>query len=274
MFPVNQVFQLGEKRLRLLWTGKDTAFWIDIDDSKAWPQSIALEDIELQLISRDLTRIEDPCIESTLREVEEGSVHWDKRENAWAVIKDEIGNPELFCSRERGKAVRRIMERNGITHQTANRLIRRYWQRGMCKNALLPDYNKSGGAGKKRKPSDKKLGRRLHVFSDGTPRDYLLAKFRLKDGQVRYVLEVDTSDRESLSTKVFGVALGIKHTDALEKILGMTVKKSLHWPDKTFFNKYCVICAEVAHPRSANNVVVKSFWPHRCSYSSNVSPIH
>ena len=173
MFPVNQVFQLGEKRLRLLWTGKDAAFWIDIDDSKAWPQSIALEDIEQQLISRDLTRIEDPCIESTLREVEEGSVHWDKRENAWAAIKDEIGNPELFYSRERGKAVRRIMERNGITHQTANRLIRRYWQRGMCKNALLPDYNKSGGAGKKRKPSDKKLGRprstRSGIGSNITP---------------------------------------------------------------------------------------------------------
>ncbi|AXV67600.1 hypothetical protein D0907_19870 (plasmid) [Pseudoalteromonas lipolytica] len=64
MFPVNHVFQLGDKRLRLLWTGKDTAFWIDIDDNKAWPQPIALEDIEQQLISRDLTRIDNPFFAS------------------------------------------------------------------------------------------------------------------------------------------------------------------------------------------------------------------
>ncbi|WP_345848925.1 Tn7-like element transposition protein TnsE [Shewanella algae] len=95
---------------------------------------------------------------------------------------------------------------------------------------------------------------RLHVFSDGTPRHYLLAKFILKDGSVRYALEIDTSDRDSLSTKVFGIGPGIKHSDALEKILGVMVRKSLHWPDKTFFNKYCTACAEVAHPRSADNV--------------------
>lgn len=69
-----------------------------------------------------------------------------------------------------------------------------------------------------------------------------------------YALEVDTSDRDSLSTKVFGIAHGIKHSDALEKILGVTVRKSLHWPDKTFFHKYCTACAELAHPRSADNV--------------------
>ncbi|PAX99846.1 transposase [Pseudoalteromonas sp. HM-SA03] len=159
----------------MLWCAKDTVFWIDIDDNKAWPQSITIEDIESQLISRDLIRIDDPCVESTLREVDEGSVHWEKRENAWNAIKDEIDNPELFYSAQRGKAVRRIMERSGITHQTANRLIRRYWQRGMCKNALLPDYNKSGGAGKKRNPNNKKLGRprstRSGIGSNITP-DY------------------------------------------------------------------------------------------------------
>ncbi|WP_371855947.1 Mu transposase C-terminal domain-containing protein [Pseudomonas sp. HMSC072F09] len=39
------------------------------------------------------------------------------------------------------------------------RLLRRYWQRGMCRNALLPDYVNSGARGKRRKPNRAKLGR-------------------------------------------------------------------------------------------------------------------
>lgn len=51
------------------------------------------------------------------------------------------------------------MERHGVTNQTVYRLLRRYWQRGMCRNALLPDYVNSGARGKRRKPNQAKLGR-------------------------------------------------------------------------------------------------------------------
>ena len=37
--------------------------------------------------------------------------------------------------------------------------MRRYWQRGKNKNALLPDYSNSGGRGKLKKAGDKKRGR-------------------------------------------------------------------------------------------------------------------
>lgn len=42
----------------------------------------------------------------------------------------------------------------------AKRLFTRFWQRGLNKNALLPDYNKSGGKGKERDLSGaNKVGR-------------------------------------------------------------------------------------------------------------------
>ena len=37
--------------------------------------------------------------------------------------------------------------------------LRRYWQGGQIKNALIPHYHKSGGKGKERQVKDRKRGR-------------------------------------------------------------------------------------------------------------------
>ncbi|PAX99839.1 transposase [Pseudoalteromonas sp. HM-SA03] len=106
----------------------------------------------------------------------------------------------------------------------------------------------------------------LHALNDGTPRHYMLAKLIIDDGRVRYALEIDTSDRDSLSTKVFEIKAGVSHKDCIEKILLMVVKKSIHWPDKSFFNKYTLMNSEVAHPRSGNNQFSEEQlekWKHR-----------
>lgn len=50
------------------------------------------------------------------------------------------------------------MQRHGVTKQTVYRLLRRYWQRGMCKNALLPDYVNSGARGKTPKAEQSQAG--------------------------------------------------------------------------------------------------------------------
>ena len=43
-----------------------------------------------------------------------------------------------------------LMAEQGTTKQTIYRMLRRYWQRGMLPNALLPDYANCGAAGKER----------------------------------------------------------------------------------------------------------------------------
>lgn len=47
------------------------------------------------------------------------------------------------------------------------KLLSRYWQRGMNKNAMLPDYANSGGRGKTKKLSDEKIGRPRRVTVNG-----------------------------------------------------------------------------------------------------------
>ncbi len=159
MFLANQVFQVNEHRYRLLWSDTLQAFWIDIDSKTAWPTNIMLVELEQMLISNDIKRIDDPFTNVILWEVEEGTLNWEKREKAWNMIKGIIDDPELFFSENRGKAVRDIKEQYKVTHQTVNRFIRRYWQRGLCQNALLPDYRNSGGSGIRQNATGKKLGR-------------------------------------------------------------------------------------------------------------------
>lgn len=159
MLPVNQVFRIGELRKRLIWSDVALAVWIDIDSDTAFPEPIKVVELERLLMDGELVAIPDPFEEAVLREVEEGSLDQHKRDVAWEMLADVAQDPGLFIRRSRGQILIGIMERHGVTKQTVYRLLRRYWQRGMCRNALLPDYVNSGARGKRRKPSQAKLGR-------------------------------------------------------------------------------------------------------------------
>ncbi|WP_308388904.1 DDE-type integrase/transposase/recombinase [Acidithiobacillus sp. AMEEHan] len=83
-----------------------------------------------------------------------------KRDRAWTMIRPLIlDQPAIFQPRLRSRAVQAVMAETGATKQTIYRLLRRYWQRGMTPNALLPDYDRCGGRGKERASSGKKRGR-------------------------------------------------------------------------------------------------------------------
>nr|WP_288500610.1 Mu transposase C-terminal domain-containing protein [uncultured Pseudomonas sp.] len=163
MLLVNQVFRMGELRKRLLWSDTEQAVWIDIDSDTALPEPISVAELERLLIACELESTDDPFEEIVLREVEEGSLDQRMRDEAWAMLADYVNDPLLFVRRPRGIIVRGIMKRHGVTNQTVYRLLRRYWQRGMCRNALLPDYANSGARGKRRKPKQAKLGRPREV---------------------------------------------------------------------------------------------------------------
>ena len=159
MLPINSVIQVDDKRYRLLWTGSEQAYWINIDNPTAWPELVSIDNLSSQLCASDIYLIEDPFYDVTLRVVKEGTTAWVKRENAWRMIECHIDNMGLFSRRKRGEIIQEIIRENGITHQTAYRILRRYWQRGMCKNALQPDYHNSGAKGRRKGSNGSKLGR-------------------------------------------------------------------------------------------------------------------
>ncbi|HWQ42495.1 MAG TPA: transposase, partial [Desulfosporosinus sp.] len=66
--------------------------------------------------------------------------------------------------RTRMSVFQEISETERIPLMTVRRIFARFWQRGMTRNALLPDYSKSGGKGKEKNVKEK-MGRR-RVYSE------------------------------------------------------------------------------------------------------------
>lgn len=106
VLPVNQVFRIDEHRRRLLWCDAELAIWIDIDSTTALPASIPVTDLERLLMDGAIQRIDDPFLDRTLREVEEGSVDRQKRDAAWAMITEAVLDTRLFERQSRGESSR------------------------------------------------------------------------------------------------------------------------------------------------------------------------
>ena len=104
-----------------------------------------------------------------------------------------------------------------------------------------------------------------HMIGRNRPRCYLLAAFKLKNGNRRYLLEIDTSDsRKTLSTRIMGFKDGVEAEKCLEKILKGVVKGSLRWP--VSMTKYCEPLYSVHHPKdivSADNNGKLFDWKQR-----------
>lgn len=76
-------------------------------------------------------------------------------------------------------------------------------------------------------------GCRMDLMENDTPRCFLVAGFRLKDGGKRYLLEIDTSDQKrKLSTIVVSFKLRINSRWQIAKIMKSVVRKSLRWPQE------------------------------------------
>ncbi|WP_206915847.1 Mu transposase C-terminal domain-containing protein [Alicyclobacillus suci] len=83
------------------------------------------------------------------------------REKAWEIVQVIAGAenlPNLFYPRHRAEAIKNASEAFGVSEKTILKYLRRFWQRGQHKNALLPDY-KSGALNRRSNSVGKKRGR-------------------------------------------------------------------------------------------------------------------
>lgn len=162
---------------------RGTAVTIDIKDPKAWPLERRMADLlsgieraELQLLSVDpygcLIQPEDQI----------KAKHRKHRDKSWAIIAPlvESGDPRIFNYRSNNSPVHARARKKGKRKGAVYDLLRRYWQRGQIKNALLPLFfkcgwkNKVDEKGRKKircrrdgKVAQKKVGRRTRLRSEG-----------------------------------------------------------------------------------------------------------
>ena len=159
MLQVNDVIQLDKIRYRVLSVEQNTLFWIDIDSTKGLPESLHLEQYYQLVESGDLKRVDDPYLHLQGVNPEKSIKSQKKLEEHYTLIAPIIKDSLVFYKESRSKRINQVLVDKDVSKATIYRLLRRYWQRGQIKNALLPSFSNSGASGKRRNLTENKPGR-------------------------------------------------------------------------------------------------------------------
>jgi len=174
ILKIGDVLNIGpgsSNLVRVIWLTADqaTAVIFSLQGDNPLPALTPVETLEVGLRSKEISLVVDDPFQVIAQEEKIKDGDKRKRDRAWKLIQPLIEDtPAIFSANRRGELIAEVVDkaRNG-TDPEMNRItvaqvyvyLRRYWQRGMTKNALLPDYPNCGGRGKTRNAGDKKRGR-------------------------------------------------------------------------------------------------------------------
>ncbi len=172
MIDINSVYKYvddsNEERIRIINIINDYVYIVSIDGATSMPRKELLETILQDVNAEKLVLIKDPY-SRIIDETSLSELQISKRDFDWQVILKfwNENKIELLEKKYRNKMFQRISNQVGISVPKVKKLFSRYWQRGMNKNSLLPDYINSGARGKERKLSDIKVGRPKRANYEG-----------------------------------------------------------------------------------------------------------
>ncbi|MFA6939509.1 MAG: Mu transposase C-terminal domain-containing protein [Clostridiaceae bacterium] len=156
------------ERFRIICVNKNLFSYVNIDCDICTPKWEYCNKLEEELENNILIKVTDPY----LKNIDENNlsiIDKEKRDNYWQLINEAWQNKkfELLDKKTRKIVLQNVSETSGIPVITLRRIFSRFWQRGMTKNALLPDYRNSGGKGKQRNLAENKVGRPKKVNYNG-----------------------------------------------------------------------------------------------------------
>ncbi len=175
---IEWISESGINRIdRLLWIdeGYEIAFLIDINEEKSLPRQVFINEIE-QAIKASMAIVvnKDPLVRLVLEE-QLSAKEKILRDNAWEIISPIVTQePSIYERDRRGSLILNLIENHNVirgsesklTKRSVYKYLKRYWQRGKHINALLPDYQNSGGKGKQKIAGDVKRGRPRKYAND------------------------------------------------------------------------------------------------------------
>lgn len=164
MIAKNEVFQYvnndNGERLRVVHLSGDNIYYVNIDAVSSMPQKGNIEKLETEYANKILIRIPDPYL-TIYTDNELTDIQKEKRDKDWIIVTKYLTEyeDELLSKNKREGIFTKIAEENNLSISKVRKIFARFWQRGMTKNALIPDYTKSGARGKERKLIQTKVGR-------------------------------------------------------------------------------------------------------------------
>jgi hypothetical protein len=168
MFLKNDLIQYeGGKTIRILWIHPEQpyTFTIEIGDVHALPESLNIKSLESDLLDGKAKLLKSDPFFRIINEETLPLKHKGIRDKAFQFIEDLVANqPAIYFEDKRWDlivaCIEKNKEKNKTTHKTIYLYLRRYWQRGQTKNALLPNYVNCGAKGETRQSDpDVKRGR-------------------------------------------------------------------------------------------------------------------
>ncbi len=172
MIDINSVYKYvddsNEEKIRIIDIINDYIYIVSIDGATSMPRKELLETILQDVNAEKLILLKDPY-SRIIDETSLSELQISKRDFDWQVILKfwNENKIELLEKKYRNKIFQKISDQVGISVPKVKKLFSRYWQRGMNKNSLLPDYINSGARGKERKLSDIKVGRPKRANYEG-----------------------------------------------------------------------------------------------------------
>lgn len=164
MISINSVLKYVDidsgERIRVIEMDEDYLYVVNIDAVTSMPRKESLNKIKEELEVNKLILMKDPFIR-IIDDKELSPVQLERREEDWAFIEKywEKYKDDILNKSKRAKVFKFICDESNYGLSKVKRLFSRFWQRGMNKNALIPDYDKSGGKGKDKKLTTTKTGK-------------------------------------------------------------------------------------------------------------------
>ncbi|KPB05183.1 Mu transposase C-terminal domain-containing protein [Bacillus sp. CHD6a] len=170
MIHINQVFQYScnSKRIRVIDIQESYVYIVDIDTTSAMPTQELYTSLETDINQGELLAVNDPYVKA-ISDNELTEVQFKKREKDWDIVEKFIisNMNNLLKKKGREQKISEIVEKTGLGKTKIKKILSRYWQRGMSKNAMIPDYINSGGRGKEKTLAKEKAGRPRKVTVSG-----------------------------------------------------------------------------------------------------------
>ena len=170
MWRVNETLSFDGKPYRILFTETSYFYWIAIDENKGLPERVYFDECCNWTDEGRLEKIPDPYSYLQGESWDQASSNYLESQRNYELIKPIVEGEGAFDKRVRASRFKQVIAESGKGKPTLYRLLRRYWQRGQMKNALLPDYKNSGAGGKRRNFTTSKAGRpRIYGIGRGEP---------------------------------------------------------------------------------------------------------
>ncbi|RST76164.1 transposase [Siminovitchia acidinfaciens] len=155
---------------RILWIDKNYSYCFTIDIEKnntnALPLIKELETLHRLVELGDVKPLLNDPYKIFYDESAITTAEKNTRDNRWDQIKELVKmEPDIYLE-SINSMIKRVYKDSKVSRSSIYKYLRLYWQRGMVKNSLIPDFRDCGGRGKRKKLGDKKTGRPKTYIKD------------------------------------------------------------------------------------------------------------